>query len=80
MIHKTGDNWKKVESAHDFIKNLNPFVEVITFPEYISPSNSRNIVKQFDFVIDGSDNAECRYIVNDACVLENKTLISGASV
>lgn len=42
--------------------------------------NAREIINKYDFVIDGCDNALTRYLVNDACVKENKILFSGASV
>ncbi len=70
----------KVESAKVFIKNLNPFVEVEAFNTTINYENAIEIINKFHYVLDGSDNPITRYIVNDACVLLEKTLVSGASV
>lgn len=80
VIHKFEQKLNKAESAKNFIQSLNPFVEVQVINEKITPLNARKIIAAFDYVIDGSDNALCRYVVNDACVLERKVLISGASV
>ena len=46
----------------------------------INQTNGPEIVRQYDYVIDGCDNALTRYVINDICVKENKILISGASV
>ena len=61
----------KVETAKQFILNLNPFVKVETFQERILPTNALEIVSKFDIVIDGCDNAITRYLVNDCCVILN---------
>ena len=72
VIHKHKDkNLPKVASAINFIKNLNPFVNVEGYNERINNKNARGIIKNYDYVIDGCDNAYTRYVINDACVLEN---------
>ncbi len=79
IIHKTADVGRaKTESAEDAIGALTPDVNVIPFTERLTPSNARRIISQFDIVADGSDNFETRYLVNDACFLEGKTLVSAA--
>lgn len=65
----------KVESAKKRMRGLNDFVNVETYKMRIGPNNARDIVKKYDLVIDGSDNAMTRYVVNDACVLENVNYI-----
>lgn len=81
VIHATKDqNKPKINSAKRFILNLNPLVKVITFRENINHKNALRIMKNYDYVLDGCDNAKTRYLVNDACVKLNKTLVSGASV
>lgn len=81
VLHSTESlGEKKVESGKRRMLALNDFVNVQTHSTRISPVNARELIKQYDLVIDGSDNAMTRYVVNDACVLENKVLISGAAV
>lgn len=48
------------------------------YPERITSANIREIIKAYDLVLDGSDNFPTRFLVNDACYFERKTLISGA--
>ncbi|MDX8410701.1 MAG: molybdopterin-synthase adenylyltransferase MoeB [Mariprofundaceae bacterium] len=68
----------KVESARETIQALNPDVKVITYNHFVDESNLRDIVRDYDLVIDGCDNFPTRFLVNDACFLEKKTLVSGA--
>ena len=76
-LERTG--LSKVESAKIFIQQLNPYITINTYNNRIDQRSSE-IIKCYDYVIDGSDNALTRYIVNDLCVVNNKILISGASV
>ncbi|GBD39193.1 putative adenylyltransferase/sulfurtransferase MoeZ [bacterium HR37] len=79
VIHFTDDIGKpKTESAKEKLKRLNPDVNVIVYKEAITKKNIRDIIKDYDIVLDGSDNFPTRYLVNDACYFEKKTLISGA--
>lgn len=68
----------KVESAAAFVKSLNSHISFIPILEKITQQNVLDIVKDFDIVVDGSDNFEARYIVNDACVVLNKPLVYGS--
>jgi SAMP-activating enzyme len=52
------------------MNRLNDFSNVETIFKRLIPSNAQEIVRDYDMVIDGSDNAKTRYLVNDACVLE----------
>ncbi|GAA3985033.1 adenylyltransferase/sulfurtransferase MoeZ [Mucilaginibacter dorajii] len=56
----------------------NPGVKLLPHVEKITSTNVLDIVKQYDIVIDGTDNFETRYLLNDACVLNGKPLVYGA--
>ncbi|MBZ4191344.1 HesA/MoeB/ThiF family protein [Niabella beijingensis] len=68
----------KAICAAERLKKLNPLIHVIPFEERLTALNTLDIFSRFDIVIDGSDNFETRYLVNDACVLLDKPLIYGA--
>ncbi len=68
----------KAEIAAKRLSELNPEIKVQVFNLKISNTNALDIIKDFDIVIDGSDNFETRYMINDACVLLDKPLIYGA--
>jgi len=68
----------KVESAEKTFKALNPDVNIIAHKVRISKDNIIDIIKDYDIVVDGSDNFPTRYLVNDACVMAKKPLVSGA--
>ncbi len=79
IIHGTSDvGRKKMESAKETIKNINPNVEVIGFEEPLSSENALEIFKDFDIIVDGTDNFPTRYLVNDACVLLGKPNVYGS--
>jgi len=78
IIHTTEDIGKaKVLSALEKIKKLNPNVKVTMYEQYLDASNILDIVKKYDFIIDGTDNFECKFLINDACVLANKAYSYG---
>lgn len=68
----------KVESAKITLEALNPDVEVIPYPYRVTRENVREIIRDYDLVIDGCDNFPTRFLINDACYFEKKTLVSGA--
>lgn len=68
----------KVESAKLTLTALNPDVEVVGYDYRIDADNIRDVIRGFDLVLDGSDNFPTRFLVNDACFFEQKTLVSGA--
>jgi len=69
-VHGTDDvGRKKVDSAAEFVANLNPDVEVPTHDLRVTPENVDELVDRYEFVVDGSDNFRTRYLVNDACTL-----------
>lgn len=80
IIHTTADVGKpKVESAAETMRAINPDVEVHTYQEYLYSGNVMDIVKGYDFVIDGTDNFPAKFLINDACVL-TKTAFCHAGV
>lgn len=60
----------QVFSAMERIKQLNSLVQVEPHQSRITKANAQKLVSQYDLVLDGSDNAATRYIINDACVIE----------
>ena len=68
----------KVESAERAIKAINPDVTVISHQERLTAKNALDLIAKYDLVADGSDNFETRFLVNDACYLAWKTLVSAA--
>jgi molybdopterin/thiamine biosynthesis adenylyltransferase len=79
VLHGTDDiGVAKVDSAANAIARLNPHVSVITHRMRIDAGNAREIIRGYDFVAEGSDNFETRYVVSDACYLEQKPLVTAA--
>jgi len=79
IIHSTGDvGRKKLDSAEESIRGINPFVEVRKFETRLSSENALSIFRDFDIVVDGTDNFPTRYLVNDACVLSGKPNVYGS--
>jgi len=70
----------KTESLKSFVTALNPNVKVETFNVIFNSKNALEIIKQFDVVLDASDNVATRYLVNDCCVLAGKPLVSGSAL
>jgi molybdopterin/thiamine biosynthesis adenylyltransferase/rhodanese-related sulfurtransferase len=68
----------KVESAEKTLKALNPDVNVIAHRTRLDSSNILDIIKDYDIIVDGCDNFPTRYLVNDACVMTNKTNVHGS--
>jgi molybdopterin/thiamine biosynthesis adenylyltransferase len=78
IIHFTPDVGKsKVLSAKEKIEALNPEVKVETYDVLLSSENIREIIKNYDFVIDGTDNFRSKFLINDACYFEGKPLSHG---
>lgn len=73
IIHTTADVGRpKVESAAETMRAINPDVEVVTYREFISSANIMDIIKDYDFVLDGTDNFPAKFLINDACVMADK--------
>jgi sulfur-carrier protein adenylyltransferase/sulfurtransferase len=79
VIHGTSDIGRsKLESARDKIAEINPGVRVTLHNTRLSSENARELIRDYDLVVDGSDNFPTRYLVNDACVLEGKPYVWGS--
>lgn len=70
IIHGDDDvGRKKVRSAKEYVNGLNPDVDVVTHELRVTPDTIEELIADYDFVVDGTDNFETRYLVNDACTL-----------
>jgi adenylyltransferase/sulfurtransferase len=73
IIHFTKDvGTPKVDSTAEKIRSLNPDVNVITYKERVWAHNIIDIIKDYEFIIDGTDNFPAKFLINDACVLAGK--------
>ncbi len=68
----------KLESARDRLSALNPEVEIDLHPAKLTSANALEILKNYDVIVDGTDNFPTRYLVNDACVLLGKPNVYGS--
>src|ERR1700758_2947594 len=79
IIHSTADvGRKKLDSAADKLKAINPYLNLRTFDTKLSSANALDLFREFDIVADGTDNFPTRYLVNDACVLTGKPNVYGS--
>lgn len=78
IVHSTKTVGRpKVESAKERLNAINPDVKVISYNLRITSDNIMDIIKDYDVVIDGSDNFPTRFLVNDACVIAKRPLSHG---
>lgn len=68
----------KVESAARRIARLNPDVRLEVYPERLTAANVERLIAGYDVVADGTDNFDSRFLLNDACYFNAKTLVSAA--
>src|SRR5882672_6342624 len=79
VIHGQSDVGRpKAESARDSIAEINPFVKVRLHESRLDSSNALDIFRQYDLILDGTDNFATRYLVNDAAVLLGKPYVWGS--
>ena len=79
VIHFTADvGRKKLDSAAEKMKAINPHVEIVRHEVALTSENALDILKDYDLVVDGTDNFPTRYLVNDACVLLGKPNVYGS--
>jgi adenylyltransferase/sulfurtransferase len=79
VIHGTKDVGKpKIDSAIESMRDINPFVQLDRHEVALTSENALDIIRQYDIVVDGTDNFPTRYLVNDACVLLNKPNVYGS--
>jgi molybdopterin/thiamine biosynthesis adenylyltransferase len=75
IIHASSDVGKpKVQSARETMNAMNPDAQVVTYREWINAANITDIIndKNYDFIIDGTDNFPVKFLINDACVMLKK--------
>jgi molybdopterin/thiamine biosynthesis adenylyltransferase/rhodanese-related sulfurtransferase len=79
ILHFTADvGRKKLDSAADKLRAINPFINLRTFDTFLNSENAMDLFSQFDIIADGTDNFPTRYLVNDACVLSGKPNVYGS--
>ena len=73
IIHATEDVGKaKVQSAKETMNRMNPDVTVNTYRTFVTSENILDLIADYDFVIDGTDNFPAKFLINDACVMAKK--------
>jgi len=73
VIHTTPDVGKaKVESARETMEAINPDIKVNAYKTFVSADNILELISDYDFVIDGTDNFAAKFLINDACVIARK--------
>ncbi len=79
IIHSTADvGRKKLDSAAEKLKAINPFLNIRKFETRLSSDNALELFRDFEIIADGTDNFPTRYLVNDACVLTGKPNVYGS--
>ncbi len=68
----------KTEAARRRLSNLNPDVQITTYETKLTSANALDLFKDYDIVVDGTDNFPTRYLVNDACILLGKPNVYGS--
>jgi sulfur-carrier protein adenylyltransferase/sulfurtransferase len=68
----------KLEAAMARLRDLNPHIRLVAHPERLTSANALEIIRDYDIVVDGTDNFPTRYLVNDACVLLGKRNVFGS--
>jgi adenylyltransferase/sulfurtransferase len=69
---------RKVEAARERLANLNPEIEICVFETMLTSANALELFRDYDIIVDGTDNFPTRYLVNDACVLSGKINVYGS--
>src|ERR1700675_1086019 len=68
----------KIETAADRLRTMNPDIQIDTFETQLTSANALDIMKDYDIIVDGTDNFPTRYLVNDACILLGKPNVYGS--
>jgi molybdopterin/thiamine biosynthesis adenylyltransferase/rhodanese-related sulfurtransferase len=68
----------KAQIAASRLSTLNPYIEITAYPERLSVNNCASMFKQYDLVVDGTDNFNSKYLINDGSVLFKKPLVHGS--
>ena len=69
---------KKAEAARERLSSMNPDIQIDTFDTRLTSENALELFKDFDIIVDGTDNFPTRYLVNDACILLGKPNVYGS--
>ena len=73
IIHTTADIGKaKVQSAKETMQAINPDITVNTYRTFVTSENIMELIADYDFIIDGTDNFPAKFLINDACVMAKK--------
>jgi adenylyltransferase/sulfurtransferase len=81
VLHGTGDVGRaKVDSARERLRDLNPHVQLATHHARLTSANALELLRDYDVVVDGTDNFQTRYLINDACVLLGKPNVYGSVI
>lgn len=81
ILHTVDDIGKeKSKSAEEKIRGLNPDVEVRAYNMYVDAENIMDLIKDYDFIIDATDNFQSKFLINDACVLSKKPYVHGGVI
>lgn len=79
VLHSTADVGRfKVVSAAEKLRALNPHVSLRPYPENFTAENAREVLRDYDFVVEATDSIAAKFLINDACVMEGKPFCSGA--
>src|SRR5215211_217304 len=79
IVHGTKDVGRpKIESARDRLNDINPHVRIEAYETRLTSENALELFREYDMVVDGTDNFPTRYLVNDACVLTGKPNVYGS--
>jgi molybdopterin/thiamine biosynthesis adenylyltransferase/rhodanese-related sulfurtransferase/molybdopterin converting factor small subunit len=79
IIHGTKDVGRpKIESARDRLSDINPHVKIESYETRLTSENALALFRDYDIVVDGTDNFPTRYLVNDACVLTGRPNVYGS--
>jgi adenylyltransferase/sulfurtransferase len=78
LFGKSSLGQKKADAAKNRLEDLNDTISIIAYPEKLTFQNAIDLFNQYDIIVDGTDNFETRYLINDACVITGKPLVFGA--
>ncbi len=79
IIHGDNDIGRsKVESAQEYVASINPDITVEPHDVRVTTDNIMSLLSDYDFIVDGTDNFQTRYLVNDACTIAGKPYSHGA--
>lgn len=79
VVHSTTDVGRpKADSARERLLEINPHVDIQTYSARLTRDNALEVIRDYDIVVDGTDNFATRYLINDACVMSGTPMIYGS--